>query len=106
MKNTFFPAGLFLTFFLFFGCNSSETMSNDPDDFDLFQGELITQSILHNGEEREYFAYVPTSYDKNISSPQSSYKTHYSAVLKNYLFRVSSHSFFSCKHLWVRVLQF
>jgi len=69
MKNTFFPAGLFLTFFLFFGCNSSKTMSNDPDDFDLVQGELITQSILHNGEEREYLAYVPTSYDKNINSP-------------------------------------
>ena len=69
MKNTFLSAGLFLTCLLFFGCNSSESTSIDPDGFDLVQGELITQSILHNGEEREYLAYVPISYDENANYP-------------------------------------
>ena len=69
MKNAFLYSGLFLIFSLLFGCNSSKTTSSDPDGSDLVQGELITQSILHNGEEREYLAYVPISYDENANYP-------------------------------------
>ena len=69
MKSTFFPAGLFLTFFLVFGCTSSQTTSNDLDGFDLTPGELITQNILHNGDEREYQLYLPSSYNEGTVYP-------------------------------------
>ena len=69
MKNTFFPAGLFLTFFLFFGCNSSKTTSSTPEDSALIPGKLSAQSILHNGKEREYLVYVPASYNETANHP-------------------------------------
>ena len=69
MKDTLIPAGLFLTCLLIFGCNSSESTASDPDGSDLVQGELIRQSILHNGQEREYLAYVPASYDESANYP-------------------------------------
>ena len=67
MKSVFFSAGPFLTFFLFFGCNSSQMTSNDPDGFDLTPGQLITQNILHNGDEREYQLYLPSSYNEGTA---------------------------------------
>lgn len=69
MKNSFLFSCLFLTFLLFFGCNSSRSILSTPEDSDLVQGELIEQSILHNGEEREYLIYVPSSYDENANYP-------------------------------------
>ena len=69
MKSVFFSAGPFLTFFLFFGCNSSQMTSNDPDGFDLTPGQLITQNILHNGDEREYQLYLPSSYNEGTAYP-------------------------------------
>ena len=69
MKSVFFSAGPFLTFFLFFGCNSSQMTSNDPDGFDLTPGQLITQNILHNGDEREYQLYLPNSYNEETAHP-------------------------------------
>ena len=69
MKSVFFSAVPFLTFFLFFGCNSSQMTSNDPDGFDLTPGQLITQNILHNGDEREYQLYLPSSYNEGTAYP-------------------------------------
>lgn len=69
MKNAFLSAGLFLTFLLFFGCNSSKSTSSTPEDSALIPGELSAQSILHNGEEREYLVYVPGSYNENTNHP-------------------------------------
>ena len=69
MKNTFSLAYRFFIFLLFFGCNSSKTTSSTPEDSALISGELSAQSILHNGKEREYLVYVPTSYDENANYP-------------------------------------
>jgi polyhydroxybutyrate depolymerase len=69
MKNTFLYASLLLIFSLFFGCNSSQTTSSIPEDSALIPGELSTQSILHNGKQREYLIYVPASYDENTNYP-------------------------------------
>ena len=69
MKNIFLSAGLYLTCIFFFGCNSSESNSIGPDGSDLFLGELITQNILHNGSEREYQLYLPSSYNEETSYP-------------------------------------
>ena len=69
MKNTFFPAGLFIAFLLFFGCNSSKTTSSTPEDSALIPGKLSAQSILHNGKEREYLVYVPSSYNETANHP-------------------------------------
>ncbi len=67
MKNSFLFATLFLTFLMFFGCNSSQSTLNTPEDSALILGELITQSIVHNYEEREYLIYVPNSYNENTN---------------------------------------
>ena len=69
MKNSLLSATLFLTFLLFFGCNSSQSILNSPENSAFIPGELITQSILHNSEEREYLVYVPTTYNKNTNHP-------------------------------------
>jgi len=69
MKNTFFSAGLFIAFLLFFGCNSSKTTSSTPEDSALIPGKLSAQSILHNGKEREYLVYVPASYNETANHP-------------------------------------
>ncbi|MDG1824273.1 MAG: PHB depolymerase family esterase [Flavobacteriaceae bacterium] len=69
MKSTFLTAGLFLTFSLFSGCNSSKTTSSTPEDSALIPGELSAQNILHNGEDREYLVYVPASYNENTTHP-------------------------------------
>ena len=69
MKNTFLSAGLFLTFLLFFGCNSSQSISSTPEDSALIPGELSAQNILYNGKEREYLVYVPASYNENTDYP-------------------------------------
>jgi len=70
MKNKFLSAGLFLTLLMFFGCNSSPSISsNPPEDSTLITGELMEKSILHNGEEREYLIYVPSSYNESANYP-------------------------------------
>ena len=69
MKKTLSYTYWFFGFLLFFGCSSTESTTSDPKGSDLVQGELIAQSILHNGEEREYLAYVPASYNENTEYP-------------------------------------
>ena len=69
MKKTLSYTYWFFGFLLFFGCSSTESTSSDPKGSDLITAELIEQSILHNGEEREYLAYVPASYDENADYP-------------------------------------
>ena len=69
MKNSFLSYTAFLTFLVFFGCNSSQSFSRSTEESNLIPGELTTQSILHNGEEREYFAYIPSSYNENANYP-------------------------------------
>ena len=69
MKNTFLFGSLLLIFSLFFGCNSSQTTSNISEDSALTPGELITQNILHNGDEREYQLYLPSSYNEGAAYP-------------------------------------
>ena len=69
MKNSLLSATLFLIFLLFFGCNSSQSILSSPEDSAFIPGELITQSILHDSEEREYLVYVPTTYNKNTNHP-------------------------------------
>ena len=69
MKNAFLSAGLFIAFLLFFGCNSSKTTSSTPEDSALIPGKLSAQSILHNGKEREYLVYVPSSYNETANHP-------------------------------------
>lgn len=69
MKKTLSYTYWFFGFLLFFGCSSTESTSSDPKGSDLITAELIEQSILHNGEEREYLAYVPVSYDENANYP-------------------------------------
>ena len=59
----------FFIFSLFFGCNSTESTSRDLKDSDLIKAELFEQRVLHNGEEREYFLYVPDSYNENTEYP-------------------------------------
>jgi polyhydroxybutyrate depolymerase len=69
MKNTFLFGSLLLIFSLFFGCNSSLTTSNISEDSALTPGELITKNILHNGDEREYQLYLPSSYNEGAAYP-------------------------------------
>ena len=69
MKNTFSFAYRFFIFSLFFGCNSTESTSRDLKGSDLVKAELFEQRVLHNGEEREYFLYVPDSYNENTEYP-------------------------------------
>jgi polyhydroxybutyrate depolymerase len=69
MKNAFLSAGLLIAFLLFFGCNSSKTTSSTPEDSALIPGKLSAQSILHNGNEREYLVYVPASYNETANHP-------------------------------------
>ena len=69
MKNTFLYASLLLFFKLFFGCNSSQTTFIISEDSALIPGELITQNILHNGDEREYQLYLPNSYNEGNAYP-------------------------------------
>ena len=69
MKNTFLFGSLLLIFSLFFGCNSSQTTSSISEDSALIPGELITQNILHNGDEREYQLYLPSSYNEGTAYP-------------------------------------
>ena len=69
MKNAFLSSGLFIAFLLFFGCNSSKTTSSTPEDSALIPGKLSAQSILHNGKEREYLVYVPSSYNETANHP-------------------------------------
>ena len=69
MKNSLLSATLFLTFLLFFGCNSSQSILSSPENSAFIPGELITQSILHDSEKREYLVYVPTTYNKNTNHP-------------------------------------
>ena len=59
----------FFIFSLFFGCNSTESTSRDLKGSDLIKAELFEQRVLHNGEEREYFLYVPDSYNENTEYP-------------------------------------
>jgi polyhydroxybutyrate depolymerase len=69
MKNSILFAALFLAFLMFLGCNSSQSTLSTPEDSALILGELITQSIVHNYEEREYLIYVPNSYNENTNHP-------------------------------------
>ena len=69
MKNSLLSATLFLTFLMFFGCNSSQSILSSPEDSAFILGELIMQSIIHDSEEREYLVYVPTTYNKNTNHP-------------------------------------
>lgn len=69
MKNTLSLAYRFFIFSLFFGCNSTESTSRDLKDSDLIKAEPFEQRVLHNGEEREYFLYVPESYNENTEYP-------------------------------------
>ena len=69
MKKTLSLAYLFFIFSLFFGCHSNESISRDLKGFDLITAELFEQRVLHNGEEREYFLYVPDSYNENTDYP-------------------------------------
>jgi len=69
MKNTLSFAYRFFIFSMFFGCNSTESTSRDLKGSDLVKAELFEQRVLHNGEEREYFLYVPDSYNENTEYP-------------------------------------
>ena len=69
MKNNLSFAYHFFIFSLFFGCNSTESISRDLKGSDLIKAELLEQRVLHNGEEREYFLYVPDSYNENTEYP-------------------------------------
>ena len=69
MKNALSFAYRFFIFSLFFGCNSTESTSRDLKGSDLVKAELFEQRVLHNGEEREYFLYVPDSYNENTEYP-------------------------------------
>ena len=69
MKKNLSLAYRFFIFSLFFGCNSTESTSRDLKDSDLIKAELFEQRVLHNGEEREYFLYVPDSYNENTEYP-------------------------------------
>ena len=69
MKNNLSFAYHFFIFSLFFGCNSTESTSRDLKSSDLVKAELFEQRVLHNGEEREYFLYVPDSYNENTEYP-------------------------------------
>ena len=69
MKNALSFAYRFFIFSLFFGCNSTESTLRDLKGSDLVKAELFEQRVLHNGEEREYFLYVPDSYNENTEYP-------------------------------------
>ncbi len=58
-----------ISMMIFIGCNSSQNDAGEPNDNLTPTTGLSAQTLQHNGEEREYQLYIPSSYNEETAHP-------------------------------------
>ncbi|MFL2595498.1 MAG: alpha/beta hydrolase family esterase [Flavobacteriaceae bacterium] len=58
-----------ISMMIFIGCNSSQNETSELNDSSTPNTGLSTQTLQHNGDEREYQLYLPSSYNEETAHP-------------------------------------